>query len=223
MPCSLSAGFQRYFRTFQFVRGWSAGRQRLPISSTATRQPFSDSRSADTAPPNPEPMTTKSYAGGAPTGTSCSVQERGRGRGRPLDGLAAGVPLAERVPVRDGALAILPAEERRLVVHHRVEVDEPRLDVLHQAAERVHALDRGRDLVRRPPELLDLRLAPRRGGRVVVEDRDGLVGTTERLDEGAELGAGLGDPAELELEARHERVRLLDREEARTLVHGRKR
>src|SRR5579859_5543814 len=44
----------------QLVRGneWSA--QRRPISMMATRYPFSASRSAETLPPNPEPITMKS-------------------------------------------------------------------------------------------------------------------------------------------------------------------
>ena len=42
---------------FQLVRAKSSPRHRFPISSTPTRCPFSLSRSAETAPPKPEPMT----------------------------------------------------------------------------------------------------------------------------------------------------------------------
>jgi hypothetical protein len=48
-------------RTRQDVRGNSSSAKRRPASSTATRYPFSTSRSAATLPPNPEPMITTSY------------------------------------------------------------------------------------------------------------------------------------------------------------------
>jgi len=49
----------RLFRS-QFVSGKPSVFQRIPISRTATEYPFSDRRSAETLPPNPEPTMATS-------------------------------------------------------------------------------------------------------------------------------------------------------------------
>ena len=59
-PFSPAAGIQSHLRRFQLVLGKSPGSKRLPFSSTQTEYPFSASRSAETLPPNPEPMTIQS-------------------------------------------------------------------------------------------------------------------------------------------------------------------
>src|SRR5947207_3063212 len=61
MPWQKRLGIHRNRRTFQLVRAKSDAFQRLPASSTATRWPFSASRSAATEPPKPDPTTRTSY------------------------------------------------------------------------------------------------------------------------------------------------------------------
>src|SRR5262245_8951908 len=77
-----------------------------------------------------------------------------------LQRLAAREPALERMPVRDLGLARVPAQEDQAVAGERVEVHEPLLDVLEQAAAPVHGLDAelelGAELVAPRDEALEI-------------------------------------------------------------------
>ncbi len=60
IPYHPSRGANRNRDLSQEFFAYDASSNRAPASSTATRYPFSVSRSAVTLPPNPEPMTTTS-------------------------------------------------------------------------------------------------------------------------------------------------------------------
>src|SRR6188768_809723 len=114
----------------------------------------------------------------------------------------------EAVPVGDLALADLPAEQHLLAVAQGREVDEPAVEVLDQDAERLQLLDRTRDRLGLPLELL-VELARLLRVEVAAVSRDPLgepraPGSRDR--EGAPVGdERLGDRPHL-LE---QRVRLL--------------
>src|SRR6185436_3106091 len=64
----------------------------------------------------------------------------------------------ERMPVRDFALAELPAQEHEPVSRQRVEVDQPLVEILHHAAVAVNCGDlAGDDVFQRRPLVVEAR------------------------------------------------------------------